>query len=276
MIHLSPCPRTVVILILLHGLSGPLPFLLERLSVLCSYWHLSTRASAVNTDNRLHLKTMAAPSSVQRLLLCGHFMLLFEYSQGFTEPLIWSRTVVCADIKPPGAGLILTARPSMNVAISSPAVPLWTSFIFMRQANPCFNCVLQYGSQSQLLSVFPSDWLRNCSTGLEKPPRDLMSESAFADCYLFTLFKNTSMPELVAAGFRFHLNYTLSFSVRPCLTFKHSHLPLLRFGCRRVGDVCWISLHTPLLGVCLCLVYSVAYFLPLLPETRLFFYLGDP
>lgn len=50
-----------------------------------------------------------------------------------------------------------------------------------------------------------------------------MNESVFAKWYLLTSFKNISMPEHVAAGFRFHLNHTCSSSVRPNLTFKHIH-----------------------------------------------------
>lgn len=110
MIHLSPCPRTVVILILLHGLSGPLPFLLERLSVLCSYWHLSTTASAVNTDS---LKNNS------RAFICAAFIVVRTFVF-----LNTARTLQCHWFDPAQL-FVQTSNPQALVWFWLPA-PWWT------------------------------------------------------------------------------------------------------------------------------------------------------
>lgn len=74
--------------------------------------------------------------------------------------LIWCGTVVSADIKPLGSLFDFECLFSMNGSMSSPTFPLCTWFLFMRQAGPCCNCVLQYSLQSHLMSVCLHDWLR--------------------------------------------------------------------------------------------------------------------
>lgn len=141
------------------------PFLLQRLSVLCSYWHLSTKASAVNTDNSLHLKQW--PSLHLLSNYCSADILCEVWIQsGFYSAidLIWG-SCLCRHYAP-GHWFDFEWLFWMNVAIFSPASLFWTLFIFRRQADPCFNRLLQYDSQSLLMSVFPKDWLRHCSIRL--------------------------------------------------------------------------------------------------------------
>lgn len=110
---------------------------------------------------------------------------------------------------------------SMNVAIYSSAILFWTLSIIMRQADPCFNhivcCSIATSHRhSLLMSVLTKDRLRCCSIRLMMWNQSL-NESVFADWYPFTSFKMTSMPENVAAGFRFHLNCECRMTI-------HSHL----------------------------------------------------
>lgn len=220
MIHLCLHSWTVVILILLHTLNRSLLFLLKRLSVLCSYWHLSSWAYAVNTDNSLHLKQWSSLHLLTLIFLCRHFMWGLNTVRVLQCLLTWSGTVVCADIKPSGAGWIANASSRWMVLSSV-------------QSSHCAHEFSLWDKPIHVVIAFTvtSQWASVSKTGSGFVKRRLEWVNWLLSFRPFYR-KKTCLLERVAAWFSFHLNSTLSFHVRPYLTFKYSHLTLLRFGCR--------------------------------------------
>lgn len=166
MIHLSPSAPGLLWSLFYCTVKADSPFFLQRLSVLCSYWHLSTKACTVNTDNSLHLKQWPSHHLFSKYCSADILWKVWIQSEFYSAiDLTWGSCL--RRHFTPRYWFDFNWLLWMNVAISSPAILLWALFIFMRQVDPCFNRLLQTThSHSLHTSIFPEDGLRRRSIGL--------------------------------------------------------------------------------------------------------------